>query len=105
MPILIQDQVRTKLQERFSPTHLEVINESSQHHVPPGAESHFKVIVVSNDFQGLTLLKRHRLINDTLAEELANAIHALSIHTFTPEEWAGKGTANPTPNCKGGFAK
>lgn len=103
--MLIKDQIQQKLQQRFNPTHLEVINESTQHHVPAGSESHFKVIVVSTEFQGLALLQRHRLINEVLAEELASSIHALAIHTLTPEEWASKGGVNPTPNCRGGFAK
>lgn len=105
MPILMQQQIQTKLQQRFAPTHLEVINESGQHHVPPGSESHFKVVVVSEIFNDLSLLKRHRLVNETLAEELATAIHALAIHTFTPSEWVDRGGTEPSPNCKGGFAK
>lgn len=61
------------------PTHLEVINESNMHNVPKGSESHFKVVVVSMDFENLSLIKRHRMVNDVLKDELAGGVHALSI--------------------------
>ncbi|MCU7948134.1 MAG: BolA/IbaG family iron-sulfur metabolism protein [Candidatus Thiodiazotropha sp. (ex Cardiolucina cf. quadrata)] len=46
-----QKTIQQKLQSAFSPLHLEVINESHMHSVPEGAESHFKVVVVSEAFQ------------------------------------------------------
>lgn len=50
----IKDTIESKLQI-LQPEILEVINESNNHNVPPGSESHFKVIVVSNAFQGKCL--------------------------------------------------
>jgi BolA protein len=83
--------------------HLEVVNESGRHSVPPGSESHFKVTVVSDSFHGVGLLARHRLINGLLADELANRIHALAIHAYTSEEWRAKmGNAPMSPPCLGG---
>ncbi len=99
----VQQTIEQKVNEQVSPVHLEVLNESYKHNVPPGSESHFKVTVVSKEFEGKGLVARHRLLNDTLAEELAGPVHALSLHTLTPEEWAEKGGEVPeTPPCLGG---
>lgn len=99
----VQVTIEQKLATDFNPLHLEVINESNNHNVPEGSESHFKVVVVSPIFAGKKLLARHRLINATLAEELKNAIHALAIHTYTEEEWnETSGGAPMSPPCLGG---
>ncbi len=91
--------------DALSPAHLEVINESNNHNVPPGSESHFKLVVVSDAFAGKALLQRHRQINTLLADWLAGPIHALSLHTHTVSEWQGKGEVVPeSPPCRGGNA-
>jgi BolA protein len=98
-----QNTIEKKLADDFNPLHLEVINESNNHNVPEGSESHFKVVVVSPVFEGKNLLARHRLINATLAVELKEAIHALAIHTYTEEEWKEtSGGAPMSPPCLGG---
>lgn len=98
----VEDDITTKLQTALSPAHLEVTNESHMHNVPPGSESHFKVVAVSEEFNGKMLIARHRLINKALAEELEGPIHALALHTLTPDEWNEKGTAPESPPCMGG---
>ena len=99
----IQATIEKKLANDFNPLHLEVINESSNHNVPVGSISHFKVVVVSPAFEGKNLLARHRMINATLADELKNTIHALAIHTYTEEEWQEtSGGAPMSPPCLGG---
>jgi len=99
----VQNQIEKKLADDFTPLHLEVINESSNHNVPEGSESHFKVVVVSPEFAGKNLLARHRMINATLAAELKDSIHALAIHTYTEEEWnETSGGAPMSPPCLGG---
>jgi BolA protein len=99
----IQSDIEAKLQQELQPVHLEVVNESSNHNVPPGSESHFKVTVVSEIFAGKLPVARHRRVNQVLAEELANKIHALALHTYTPEEWAEtSGQAPVSPPCLGG---
>ena len=99
----VQNRITSKLEEAFSPQHLEVLNESNKHNVPPGSESHFKLIVVCESFQGQMLIKRQRQINQLLADELANGVHALSMHTYTPAEWAEKNGLSPkSPPCLGG---
>jgi len=100
--IAITDSITESLQ----PVHLEVINESYMHNVPTGSETHFKVLVVSDKFQDMTLLKRHRLINDVVKTKLeGNFVHALSIEAKTPIQWDEKYKVEPSPNCRGGFGK
>lgn len=101
--MLIATTIEEKLHSAFAPLHLEVINESNNHNVPPNSESHFKVTIVSNNFEGERLIKRHRAVNSVLSEELAGKIHALAIHTFTEKEWQDNaGNAPLSPNCMGG---
>ena len=98
-----QQTIQQKLQEAFAPIHLEVINESHMHSVPPGSESHFKVVVVSDAFSGEKPINRHRQVNAVLKVELAGGIHALALHTLTPEEWLKRGGAVAnSPPCLGG---
>ena len=99
----VQQTIEQKISERLRPAYLEVRNESRMHNVPTGSESHFKVTIVSDQFEGKPLLARHRLLNETLASELAGPVHALSLHTMTPFEWEAKGgQVSRSPPCLGG---
>jgi BolA protein len=99
----VASDIHNTLVDALSPVHLDVINESHQHNVPPGSESHFKVIVVSGAFEGESLVSRHRSINQLLAAQLTGPVHALSLHTHTSEEWQQKGETVPaSPPCRGG---
>lgn len=99
----IQQQIERKLSEQFAPLHLEVENESHMHNVPEGSESHFRVVLVSEQFEGRPLVQRHRAVNSVLAEEIKGPVHALALHTMTPEEWFAKGGSAPeSPPCLGG---
>ncbi len=99
----VQATIEQKIQQALSPAHLEVINESHMHSVPPGSESHFKVVVVSDDFDGQRLIARQQQINGILADELAGPVHALTMQTLTPVEWQEKGGVVPdSPDCLGG---
>lgn len=101
-----QEKITAKLTEALLPMHLDVQNESHMHNVPEGSESHFKVTIVSEQFHGLPLIRRHRAVNHALAGEIQNAIHALALHTMTPEEWFAKGGQSPdSPPCLGGSKK
>jgi BolA protein len=104
--MIIQDRIQGKLSATFTPSHLEVINESFMHNVPEGSESHFKVVIVSEQFVSQRLIGRHRAVNAALAEELAEDIHALAIHTYTEQEWQKLQHSSPdSPNCLGGMHK
>ena len=86
----VVDTIIKKLEERFAPERLEVLDESYRHKGHAGArqggETHFRVKITSAEFDGLTRIERHRLINDCLAEELAGPIHALNLRARTPYE-------------------
>ena len=98
----IQQTINDKLKQAFNPEHLEVIDESHMHNVPDGSESHFKVIIVSDDFKDKMLIARHRMVNKVLEHEVNTLIHALAIHTMTMDEWFKKGGAPESPECMGG---
>ena len=85
------------------PKHLEVINESGNHNVPKGSETHFKVVMISDKFEGLRLIQRHRMVNEILHEELDGPIHALSLHLYTSQDWEKRfGSVPKSPPCRGG---
>jgi BolA protein len=96
----MQQHLTEQLQVALSPSHLQVINESGNHS-GSATQSHFKLIVVSDYFNDLTLIARHRFINQLFKEELSH-IHALAMHTYTPDEWQKKGVAPASPKCSGG---
>jgi len=84
------DTIRRKLTERFLPIRLEIEDESHRHAghegARPGGETHFSVTIVSADFAGQGRVARQRLVYQTLAEELATRVHALSLTTLAPDE-------------------
>ncbi len=97
----MQTTIENKLNDTMNFEVLEIANESHMHS-GPATESHFKVIAVSKDFEGKMLIARHRMINAALSDEL-NEIHALSLHTMTPDEYFEKnGKVADSPECKGG---
>jgi BolA family transcriptional regulator, general stress-responsive regulator len=75
--------LKAKLVAAFSPSHFELIDESNQHHghsgAHPSGESHFRVKIASDAFQGKSRVQQHRLINEVLAAELKARVHALAI--------------------------
>lgn len=104
--MIVRSQLIEKLYQAFAPLHLEVINESPQHGLPETAEKHFRVIIVSTAWEGLTRLDRHRLVNEVLAADLRERVHALSLQAFTPSEWQKKGGQTfSSPACLGGGKK
>ena len=97
----IEGKIREKLQTHFHIELLEIVNESPHHQVPEGSETHFRVLIVSKDFKGLSTVKRHQKVYQVLKEELQGPVHAFSQKTLTPEEW---GTIDssilPSPPCQ-----
>ncbi|BAN68547.1 BolA family protein [endosymbiont of unidentified scaly snail isolate Monju] len=99
----MQERIEQALKDAFAPLHLEVLDESHMHNVPEDAQSHFKVTLVAEAFAGQSLIQRHRAVNQVLAGEIMDAIHALALHTMTPEEWFAKGgQLSDSPPCLGG---
>lgn len=98
----IEQTIVEKVTTAFSPTILHIENESYLHHSGKGAESHFKLIVVSASFEGKSAVSRHREVYTCLSHELENGVHALALHLFTPTEWQAAGGVVPaSPNCAG----
>ena len=85
-----ESRMREALMVGLNPTRLDVINESelhAGHRSSPGTgESHFRLLIVSTAFAGLSRVARHRLVNSLLAAELAGSVHALALSTFAPGE-------------------
>ena len=79
---IIKDKVQLSLQ----PLELQLENESHMH-AGPRTDSHFKLVVVSESFCGLSKVKRHQRVYQLLQAELEGPVHALALHLYTPEEW------------------
>ncbi|WP_028469294.1 BolA family protein [Neptunomonas japonica] len=96
--IVVEEKLRTDI----SVSELQIVNESHMHS-GPAADSHFKLVLVSDDFAGKRLVQRHQMIYKILAQELQTPIHALSMHLYTQDEWTKKnGEVMASPTCKGG---
>lgn len=103
---MVGETIRAKLDAALSPVYLEVLNESRNHHVPQGSETHFKVVIVSAIFEGLGRVQRHRRVYGLLADELMSGVHALAIHAYTLGEWgAQEGVIPVSPACRGGSTR
>jgi BolA protein len=99
---MIKEKIEESLKTGISSLFIEVINESPNHNVEDGAESHFKVIVVSDDFENMRQVQRHQLIYKVLSEEM-KLIHAIAIHPFTKTEWdSNQQSSSDSPDCLGG---
>ena len=86
----LEKAIREKLMIGLQPVRLDVINESEMHaghrSSPGTGESHFRVLVVSEQFVGQSRVARHRMVNKLIAQELAGGVHALALSTFAPGE-------------------
>ena len=84
------DRMRQKLTEALAPTLLEIVDDSARHHGHAGhregGETHFNVLVVSEQFAGLGRVARQRRVYDIVRDELAERVHALSLITRTVVE-------------------
>jgi BolA family transcriptional regulator, general stress-responsive regulator len=89
----VRDTITNKLREAFLPESLDVTDESHLHEGHsghrPGGETHFRVYIVSEAFEGKSRIERHRMINTTLATELAGPVHALAIKALGTRDGGG----------------
>lgn len=97
-------RIENLLNTEFAPIHISVENESHNHSVPKNSETHFKLIVVSDKFQGQTRIERQRQVNALLKTEFDNGLHALTMRLYTNKEWmdSDEGKSFHSPNCHGG---
>jgi BolA protein len=99
----VKDTLEQKLFSALQPEYMEVVNESHMHSVPPNSETHFKLVIVSAQFDAKRAVARHQTVYKLLADELQNGVHALALHTYTPEEWHARQQQSPvSPECMGG---
>jgi stress-induced morphogen len=77
-----------ELLKSLEPLHIELVNESDDHSGPPGRETHFKLLIVSSQFENLSRVDRQRVIYQKLNSELQSGLHALSLRALTAQEWS-----------------
>ena len=79
----VRDTIAEKLSVKFTPTHLEVIDESEKHRghggYREGGETHFRVRIASPEFAGKSRLAQHRAVMEALDAELKGGVHALAV--------------------------
>ena len=103
IPGPVAQRIESILADALPLSHLEVHNESDSHNVPANSETHFKLVLVSEAFDGVSRIARHRQVNGLLAAELAGPVHALSVHAYTLTQWRERFADVPlSPPCLGG---
>ena len=95
----IQQQIEKTITDRFNVIKLQIENESANHS-GPATQSHFKLILVAQEFTNLSLLQRQRLVHSSL-RELMPQFHALGLHTYSAEEWDKLSSVPQSPKCSG----
>ncbi|MGX1499725.1 BolA protein [Labrenzia sp. MBR-25] len=89
-PMSTKQTITDKLSTAFSPSFLNVIDESDKHKGHggwrEGGETHFRVQIAAAAFDGMNRVARHRAINDLLADELAGGVHALALEIRSDSE-------------------
>lgn len=86
-----KERMEKTLIEKFNPTKLEIINDSNNHSVKEGSETHFRVYIVSESFKNKTKVQTHqeiyKLFTSEMGDKHLNKLHSLSIFSYTPEEY------------------
>ncbi|MBN7796314.1 BolA family protein [Parahaliea mediterranea] len=101
--MVVQQDIEARLRAALQPAHLEVVNESHMHSVPPNSETHFRVVAVSDSFDGERKVARHQRIYQLLAAQMQGPVHALALHLYTPDEWRARDEqSRQSPDCLGG---
>ena len=96
--MIIYETIVECLNREFAAEHLFLKNESSMHNVPPDSESHFKLVIVSNNFNDMSKVHRHQAVYSAL-NNVMNKIHALSIQAFTVYEFKNNPIILESPDC------
>ncbi|KAF7234050.1 hypothetical protein EG68_12649, partial [Paragonimus skrjabini miyazakii] len=92
----VEIRIRSILTDRFNPIHLKVTNESRKHSRLTGLETHFKITIVSQHFEELSLMER--LIYKVLKDEFESGLHALSINAKSSKELFEEIPSPPCPS-------
>ena len=94
----IENKIINTLNECMNIFSLKILNESFMHNAPADAESHFKIVIVSNDFNNLSCIQRHKLVYKHLGT-IMDDIHALSIQSFNEDEFKLNPIILDSPEC------
>ena len=95
----MQQRIEDTARAAFAPVYSECLNESHMH--SRGTDSHFKLTLVSEQFEGVRKVARHQKVYAALGG-IMQEIHALALHTYTPAEWDEQVGAPASPRCLGG---
>lgn len=99
----IQTSIAKKIMTELNPLHMDLANESSRHSRDPQGETHFKLLVVSERFQGMGMVERHRLVMSFFDDERAQGLHALTLKTMTKAEWEKAGASTGATDTNAGL--
>lgn len=92
-------RIKDKVQQVLNPSFVELVNESDMHS-GPATESHYRLVVVSNGFAGLSRVERQQKVYGLLKKEFSSGLHALTMRLKTPDEWnESKSKAFSSPDC------
>ncbi|MCB0348830.1 MAG: BolA family transcriptional regulator [Bdellovibrionales bacterium] len=94
----LQSQIESALSV-LEPMHLELTNESDMHRGPPNRETHFKLVIVSDVFVGLSRVARQQKINGLLGFAFKSGLHALTMKVMTGDEWKNDQSSFQSPDC------
>ena len=97
-----QQKIKQTIESHFkSIAHQELVDESHQHSVPQGAESHFKLLLVTDEFIGQSRVQRQRQVYALLSDEFQSGLHALTLRLLTCKEWDEIKEPFVSPDCQG----
>jgi len=97
--MFVQNKIEKLLKDNLNVSNLLIRNDSYKHNVPPNSESHFNVQIVSDDFEDLSQIQRHKIVYKAVGALLAE-IHAFSITTMTTSEFKENPSLRDTPDCE-----
>jgi len=99
----IYDAIKSRIETALTPSFFQLENESHNHNVPANSETHFKLTIVADSFDGVSPVKRHQRVYQLLEQEIKNGVHALALHLYTPAQWQKRNAPSPaSPQCMGG---
>ncbi|MEZ4332202.1 MAG: BolA family protein [Myxococcota bacterium] len=89
----MREAIEERLRDALATAHVEVVDESHLHAGHAGARSgggHYRAVIVSERFAGVGRVKAQQLVYAAMGDWMGREIHALSMQTFTPEQWAAQ---------------
>lgn len=97
------EKIQSMVSAELNVAYMDLINESHMHSVPENSETHFKLTLVSCDFENMSKVARHQKVYGAVSGLMQEGLHALALHTYSPEEWELSKQQTPqSPNCMGG---